>query len=91
MNCTWIRLPHDRVAILCGRSAKRLGCDARPQCGVAGCDQPATRLCDFPLDTTLRAFTRRKTCDAPLCDAHASGVGAGRDLCPPHVKVWRAA
>jgi len=38
-----------------------------------------TRLCDF-------VVARKKTCDAPMCDACATSVGPDLDYCPTHKK-----
>jgi hypothetical protein len=31
--------------------------------------------------------THRKTCDAPMCDEHATNVGPNLDHCPEHAKM----
>jgi hypothetical protein len=36
-----------------------------------------TRLCDFKLEGG-------KTCDAPMCDKHATRIGRNTDYCPQH-------
>jgi hypothetical protein len=38
---------------------------------------PSTKLCDFPIGNG-------KTCDAPICDRHATGAGPDIDHCPVH-------
>lgn len=40
-------------------------------------------LCDWPLSDG-------KTCDAPLCEAHAHQVGRNRHLCQIHFKQHQA-
>jgi len=44
------------------------------------CRRPATKLCDA-------AVPRRRsgTCDAPMCDGHATPFMRSGDLCPGHV------
>ncbi len=41
----------------------------------------STKLCDWK-------GTSLTTCDAPICDAHATSVGPDKDLCPPHNARW---
>ena len=40
------------------------------------CLAPSGFLCDGPSE-------QRKTCDRPLCDAHALQIAANKHLCPP--------
>lgn len=59
---------------------------ARPRaapCDLAGCNREHTKLCDFP----LRGKRAGATCDAKICDAHATQVGPGRDYCPAHARM----
>ena len=53
------------------------------------CNEPirgAVLLCDWKLTGTKAG----KTCDAPMCRRCAAAVGADKDLCPPHKRVWDA-
>ena len=52
------------------------------------CDRPSTKLCDFPMSPPEQV-THRRTCDAPMCDEHATLIGEDRDLCPPHAIQWK--
>lgn len=65
------KLPDGRggVVIACSRERRR-------RC--ATCGAPAPLLCDGP----PAPDSRRKTCDAPICKAHAKHIGPDRDLCP---------
>lgn len=49
------------------------------------CGQPSTRLCDEPVRVVFGEPAR--TCDAPVCDAHRTAVGASLDRCPDHAPV----
>ena len=49
----------------------------------AWCDQWSTKLCHYRLSPRAQV-THVKTCDAPMCDTHATNVGPNRDLCPTH-------
>lgn len=40
------------------------------------CLAPSDYLCDGPAEG-------RKTCDKPLCEAHAHEIGRNKHLCPP--------
>ena len=40
-------------------------------------NRKSTKLCDWKT-------TANSTCDAPMCDEHATSVGPEKDLCPPH-------
>jgi hypothetical protein len=46
------------------------------------CMAPSSYLCDWPVEGG-------KTCDAPLCDAHATEVGKDRHYCPRHLAQHR--
>lgn len=47
------------------------------------CAKDSTKLCDFRLSPPGQ-ITHVRTCDAPMCDAHAKSVGNNRDYCPGH-------
>lgn len=62
-------------------------CRARVRVGKAGLDAafecvlclaPSSFLCDFPIDN-------KKSCDMPLCQAHAGQVGPNKNHCPEHL------
>jgi hypothetical protein len=59
-------------AIICGVRRPK----SKP-CWVSHCGKPNTKLCDWPVGDG-------KTCDAPICDKHATNVGPDRDVCPLH-------
>jgi hypothetical protein len=72
MTCERFVLPGGIVGFIC-TSGRR----SRPKpCKVCGAD--STKLCDGPPP----AGVRRKTCSAPICDAHATPTGEDLDLCP---------
>ena len=52
-------------------------------CSVVGCSRPHMRLCDFP----LAGAKLGQTCDAKLCEEHASRQVDTRDYCPPHARL----
>lgn len=68
-----IRLPSGEIAIVCGGRARAA------RCSVAGCRKGHTKLCDEPVEGG--------TCDARLCDAHATSTGDDTDVCPAHVRT----
>jgi hypothetical protein len=76
-HCEYIRMSDGSVAIvrLSGRRRETKRC----KCGA-----PATRECDYPI-------ARRKTCDAPMCDAHSHSVGRDLDYCDAHHSSTRPA
>lgn len=77
MPCEAFRDENGKViAIVCSRTRP-----SRKKCKVPGCDRLATKLCDFPVKKK-----RSKTCDMPLCEAHATSVGDDLDHCPAHAK-----
>ncbi len=49
-------------------------------CSAPSCTTPHTRFCDFP----LRGRKAGRTCDAKLCDSHATCAAPGKHHCPPH-------
>lgn len=56
-------------AIICSSGRRRINC--------RWCGNTHTKLCDYPVG--------RRTCDAPICDEHASHVeGQNLDYCPIH-------
>lgn len=76
MACEHIKLPNGGTAIICGVRAKKL-----PFCRFCEVNRRgkvrSTKLCDADIG-------HGKTCDAPICEAHAKPDGPGRDLCPIH-------
>lgn len=66
------------------------GVKAPPACcarvGIRGyesrCGVMAGNLCDWPVDGG-------GTCDAPICDAHATEVGKNRHYCQIHTRLNR--
>jgi hypothetical protein len=80
MACTVITMGDGTTAIVCGRGRR-----SRP-CSVPGCRNPSARLCDYPIGP-LQFGREPKTCDAPVCTAHAVKVGPNADHCPPHAKL----
>ena len=68
----------DATVIVCSRGSR-----ARARCATPGCGAPAPYLCDFPIDGGKR------TCDRPMCAAHASVVFGAKDkhFCPPHRRM----
>jgi hypothetical protein len=74
MACEHITDKHGTTFICCGSRRRP------PKCKF--CSKPSTKLCDFPIHGSKKG----KTCDAPICDDHATSVGEDRDFCPPHSK-----
>lgn len=72
MTCEFVDIPDGGRAVVCS-DRKRVRC--------AYCQAWSTKLCDGP----PREGSRKKTCDRPLCPAHAVHV-AGKDIdfCPEH-------
>lgn len=62
------------VAIVCSRGERRKRCT---------CGQPATKLCDYPVERR----GKRATCDRTMCEAHATKVGPDLDHCAEHAGV----
>jgi hypothetical protein len=78
--CLKMDVPGMGTAIICGRGRER----AKP-CKFClangGRKIPSTKLCDFPLG--------KGTCDAPICDRHATAIGPDLDHCPVHSQQAR--
>lgn len=70
----FVNLPNGVVAHL--KVARR----PRRVCCAQGCSAWSTRLCDY-------ALSAKRTCNAPMCDAHATSVGPDLDHCPAHAHV----
>ena len=85
MTCESLPLPGGGFAIVCGRSSRLQRC----RCGA-----PATLLCDWILQKSVRPRARRtKTCDALLCSACSMSPAPDKDLCPDHAcafEAWKA-
>lgn len=73
--CKTIEIPGGGHAIV------RMSGKRPPDC--RWCKQMSTKLCDYDISPSGQV-THRKTCDSPMCDAHAKSVGADRDYCPDH-------
>ncbi len=56
-------------------------CGSQRFTGCIVCQEIAGKLCDWKI-------AGGKTCDAALCDEHATPVGDNLDLCPKHAKAW---
>lgn len=65
---TWVHVKMTKRRVLTCK------CELGPGAGVCGALAPF--LCDFPAG--------KRTCDAPLCAAHATEVGLDRHYCPRH-------
>lgn len=74
MQCRTIAAGPGMTAIVCGSRTRRA------PCSVPGCGRPHTKLCDAPVNRKAKPGT----CDAKLCDAHATKLGPERDICPAH-------
>jgi hypothetical protein len=72
MVCSVVKLPNGASAIVCGPRPRSKPC-SHPGCGV----RHASKLCDWPIGGG-------KTCDKPLCEAHAVHVGPDTDYCRGH-------
>lgn len=68
-KCFPIRFSDGSAGFVCGSFAGEKHCVV--------CGDFAERLCDFKLPDG-------KTCDAPICKAHATRVGRNLDMCPQH-------
>jgi hypothetical protein len=72
-------MPCDRIGnmIVCSRGKRRA-----TRCGF--CRLASTKLCDAEIGRALSG--KPITCDAPICNGHATPDGIDRDLCPKHSK-----
>ena len=64
-------------AIICTRGERRKKC--------RDCGKPCTKLCDFKLSGAKEG----KTCDRPMCDAHAVVQSLGIDFCLAHDRITK--
>lgn len=64
-----------------GRALVRMS-GKRPE-NCRWCNKPHTKLCDFVVSHPSQ-ITHKRTCDAPMCDDHATHVGPDLDHCPVH-------
>lgn len=67
-------------------------------CSAPGCTRRQTKACDFPVNRRPARYDTQQpslpgvsqlvpgTCDAPLCDQHATSAGPDLDYCPPHAR-----
>jgi hypothetical protein len=75
MACEYILDKDGKVmGIICSRGSRA------PKCKF--CGKVSAKLCDFPVHGSKQG----KTCDAPMCDDHATSVGEDRDFCPDHCR-----
>lgn len=74
MACTPLKIG-DGFGFVCSRGRA-------PIKKCAFCERPSTLLCDHPI--------LDKTCDKPLCRAHAVRVGKDRDYCHDHIHTSEA-
>ena len=74
MPCTPFRMPTGESGFMCTRGGREA------PCSVPGCGRPHKRLCDWEIGPGA-------TCDARLCDEHATKIAPDRDLCPTHAKL----
>jgi len=73
--CVTQKLPDGTIALV------RMAGKRPPNC--RWCNQTSTKLCDFIVSPTEQ-ITHKHTCDAPMCDQHATSVGPNKDYCPTH-------
>jgi hypothetical protein len=71
----------ESTVILCSRNS------SRRSCATPGCGSRAPFLCDYPIGTD-----GKRTCDRPMCGAHAFAVFGEKDkhYCPPHRRIVEA-
>lgn len=62
-----------------GKAIVRMGGKKPPDC--CWCKRMSTKLCDFVVSPPQQV-THKRTCDAPMCDRHATNVGLNIDYCP---------
>lgn len=73
--CTKVAMPGGGVALV------RMSGKRPPAC--RWCGKQSTKLCDFVVSHPSQV-THKRTCDAPMCDEHASHIGPNVDYCPDH-------
>lgn len=79
MPCEFFEMPDGLGrGVICTRTGPR------KRCSVPGCNEWATKLCDYP---TPGPKTPKRTCSKALCERCTKHVGDDRDLCPPHAKL----
>lgn len=78
--CYWLKLEDGTVVhVNTGRKTK-----------YCACGRASEFLCDWKIKRDGEKF---KTCDKPICAAHAQVVGEDKHLCPLHQKMfdhWKA-
>lgn len=74
MPCTRVDLGNGSVALV------KHGKPRAPKCRY--CRKMSTKLCDAIVGQTLGGSDI--TCDAPICDDHATSRGGASDFCPKH-------
>jgi hypothetical protein len=71
--CERIKFGDGDIGLICGgRHSRPLFC---------ACGRSATALCDWKMGAD-------KTCDRPICEAHAKQVARGKHLCPEHQLLY---
>lgn len=73
MPCSYLKLPGGGVAIVK---------HAAPRAKRCSCGDRAPFLCDWKMG-------QDKTCDKPMCAAHALEVAPDKHLCRDHQAAWR--
>jgi hypothetical protein len=81
MPCSIVNLPGGGVAIVKHAAGRTKKCRF--------CEKSSTKLCDFVTGKTLGGANI--TCDAPICDRHATPIKTSPDAdqldyCPRHAK-----
>jgi hypothetical protein len=77
MPCIVVSLPSGERTLMHTAAQRLLTCHFCRQ-------QPAVKLCDYPVKTGDVGHTR--TCDAALCNHCAIAKGKNRDYCPVHAE-----
>lgn len=71
---------------LSGRGAKNPPAPCVARAWIEGKDERCACISGFLCDQEL---SDGRTCDAPLCDAHAHQLAKNRHLCPGHFAAYR--
>jgi hypothetical protein len=74
----WIQLPNGVSAHVRMAKTPRRRCTGSE--GTYACPTPATHQCDYLVDAG-------QVCNAWICAAHATSVGADLDHCPAHASA----